>query len=334
MISYLTHAKRLVFIALFVIGGAAALAYTAPAWAQRFGEWRVPLNVETIPGTSAEFNSPFNDGCPILAPDGLSLYMASNRTGGRGGLDIWVARRPHPEAPWGAPVNLGEPVNSEADDFCPTPTKGNRLFFVSARPGGLGQADMYVTYLRGGRWEEPRNLGPGINSAGGEASPSYFEDENGFSVLYFSSNRAGGFAPDSGAPDSDIYFSADFGAAQLAPNLNTELDDSRPNVRSDGREVVFDSNRISTFGGPDIYAATRADCDSAWSAPVNLGFPINTAASETRASLSRDGKTLHFGSNRQGSEIGANGAPSGDIYVSTRKRRGFNLAEAPAPDGQ
>ena len=77
-------------------------------------------------GNNAEVNTPALDGCPIQSPDGLSLYIASNRPGGRGGLDIWVATRSSTSSPWGAPTNLGEPVNSASDDFCPTPVRARR----------------------------------------------------------------------------------------------------------------------------------------------------------------------------------------------------------------
>ena len=59
--------------------------------------------------------------------------MASNRPGGKGGLDIWVARRDSVDEPFGAPENLPAPINSAADDFCPTPLRGGRLLFVSRR---------------------------------------------------------------------------------------------------------------------------------------------------------------------------------------------------------
>jgi hypothetical protein len=76
---------------------------------------------------------PTLDGCPILSPYGRSLFMASNRPGGHGGLDVWVATRPSTDEPFGAPENLPAQINSSADDFCPTPLRGNRLLFVSRR---------------------------------------------------------------------------------------------------------------------------------------------------------------------------------------------------------
>ena len=63
------------------------------ASAMHFSSWGSPTNAEAVPGASSELNTPFNDGCPIQSPDGLSLYMASNRPGGLGGQDIWVAHR-------------------------------------------------------------------------------------------------------------------------------------------------------------------------------------------------------------------------------------------------
>ena len=156
-------------------------------------------------------------------------------------------------------------------------------------------ADIYFTRLQHDEWELPQNLGCDINSAGGEASPSYFEDESGNAFLYFSSNRAGGFEP--GGVDSDIYFSLNFGPAQLSPGLNTASDDSRPNVRKDGREVVFDSTRPGTLGLlPDIWTASRESSPDDWSPPEHLEAPINSMAAETRATLSWEGLTMVFGS--------------------------------------
>jgi len=97
------------------------------------------------------------------------------------------------------------------------------------------------------------------------------------------------------------------------PGLNTAAEDSRPNVRHDGREIVFDSTRPGTLGGPDIWTAMRTHATDAWSAPVHLDAPINSSATESRASLSWDGVTMVFGSTRPGGE------GSSDIYVSTRQ---------------
>jgi Tol biopolymer transport system component len=308
--------KRFLILASLAV----ALASGSVALAQGYSPWGAPVNAESVPGTSSELNTPFQDGCPMLSPDGLSLYMASNRPGGQGGLDIWVATRATATAPFGAPTNVGPPVNSPADDFCPSPAAGGWFFFVSTRSGGCGDADIYATHRSGAGWWNPIHLGCRVNSPGQEASPSLLTQKNGRALLYFSSNRAGGFASDVGSPDHDLYVSSltpfGFAPAQLVPGLNTPQNDARPNLRSDGLEIVFDSDRPGGLGGPDVYSAGRARVTEHWSAPVNLGAPINSPAGETRASLSASGTTLYFGSSRPGVEGMA------DIFVATRTKSG------------
>ena len=87
--------------------------------------------------------------------------------------------------------------------------------------------------------------------------------------------------------------------------------DIQPNVRADGLEVVFSSNRAGTIGAQDVWVATRGSLGDRWSAPANLGSVVNTAAAESRPSLSRDGNQLLFGR-----APGPEG--SSDIFVTTR----------------
>lgn len=280
-------------------------------WQGRFSDWGIATAVTGI-------NSAAADGCPIESPDGLSLYIASNRTGTLGGNDIWAADRATKDEAWGEPQNLGAPVNSEAADFCPTPLEGSYLLFVSERPGpetcnaGPGKGDIYLIRRNAAfGWGEPQHLGcmengTGPNTAGAEFSPSLVRTWAG-TFLYFSSTVSG---------NMDIYRSrmgADgkFGPPEAVQELNTEFDDRMPNVSPDGLEIVFsstrptDANGTPAFGSFDVYVSTRRSTRHPWSAPVNLGANVNTAGSETRSSMSADRKRLYFGRD-------------GDIYSSTR----------------
>ncbi|MBF8290663.1 MAG: Tol-Pal system beta propeller repeat protein TolB [Chloroflexi bacterium] len=273
--------------------------------AKNYGSWAVAVNAESITGTSSELNTAYLDGCPIQSPDGLSLYMASNRPGGEGGIDLWVSHRASRGEPYGAPVNLGPDINTAADDFCPTPIPGKGLFFVSTRvPGSCGGADIYYARQNPAHgWSTPANLGCAVNSAVGEAGPSLFEAADG-TYLYFSSGP-------------DIYSSrqqadGSFGPREAVTALNSaSYADLRPNVRKDGLEIVFDSNRPGGVGMADLWIATRESTADAWSAPVNVGPNVNTVDNETRGSFSRDGSTLYFG-RAPGPEGGS------DIFVTTR----------------
>lgn len=303
-----------------VVAGLATLA----AAGTEFGPWSAAVNVQSIPGTDPALNTSSVDGCPTPSRDGRTLYMASNRPGGEGGLDIWMATRDSQDAPWGEPINVGPPVNTAADEFCPSPARdGHLFFFVSTAPGGCGGSDIYVTRRRSDNsgWDEPLNLGCELNSAGSEASPFLLEEPAAGPVLYFSSNRAGGYSDDDPGAivgDDDIYVSEShggvFGPAELVPFVNSVSNDSRPNLRRDGLELFFDSNREGTLGAADIFSAVRESVFHAWSDPEPLGPLVNSTAAETRASLSWDGTRLLFGSTRAGGE----GAT--DVYMTTRER--------------
>jgi WD40-like Beta Propeller Repeat len=289
----------------------AAVLVPGIAQAKNFTDWGPAEPVANV-------NDPLaDDGCPIESPDGRSLYIASRREP-PGDNDVWVATRPSEDAEFSAPTILPEPVNSDADDFCPTPLRGKFLLFVSTRgvtdaygtePCGAG--DIYLTRRSPatGQWQAPRNLGcapQGPNGTGTEFGPSLVETNAG-TVLFFSS----GGVP--GSNTQDIYSSrqrsdGSFGPPEPVTELNTAFDDMMPNVRKDGREVVLASNRPDTEGAFDIYTSTRDSAFDAWSTPVNLGTAVNTSAGETRPSLSSDGERLYFGR-------------AGDIYVSHRTRQ-------------
>lgn len=288
---------------------AAAILLIAPSTVAggSFGAWG-PASPESGVNTAAA------EGCPIESPDGLSLYIASNRAGGTASPDandIWVFHRSSIGGAWGTAQNLGTPVNSIYADYCPTPLRGNALLFVSNRPGGCGGGDIYLAKRNAVHGWSIRNVGcdaagSGPNFPGGEFGPSLVETDQG-TFLYFSSN---GNDP---TGDQDIYVSrqrADgtFTRATAVAALNTDtFHDQMPNIRKDGLEMVFASNRPGGAGGQDIWTSKRARTSDAWSTPVKLGSNVNTAGNETRPSLSWDGRRLHFGRD-------------GDIQVSTRTR--------------
>lgn len=85
------------FVASVLVGvSLVAQAFSAGPWGQA-------VDIELAPpGAQADFNTPTSlDGCPFISRDGKSFYMASDRPGGLGGLDIWVSIRKHQSDPWG-----------------------------------------------------------------------------------------------------------------------------------------------------------------------------------------------------------------------------------------
>jgi WD40-like Beta Propeller Repeat len=308
---------RVALIAATIVIGTTAAA----ASAMHFSPWNDAQKIDEIGGNHPDLNTAHLDGCPIQSPDGLSLYMASNRPGGKGGLDIWVSTREHRGDPWGAPENLPEPINSALDDFCPTPLHADGLLFVSRRVSigvtcGLG--DIYFSRrhpVQG--WSEPEHLAcapDGPNSILDEQGPSYIQGR-----LYFSRST---LPPGN---SGELFVSLkngdmSFGQATPIAELNDAgANDIQPNVRKDGREIVFSSSRAGGAGGQDIWSATRASVEDAWSAPVNLGPNVNSSLAESRPSLSWDAQQLLFGQAGPAG-TGEGGTGASDIYVTTRDR--------------
>ena len=288
-------------------------AVTAITHAQHFSPWSPAVNL------GAAVNSAANEGCPFIAKSELTLFVVSTRADGFGGQDIYVSHRDSIHDPWGPLQNVGPMVNGAGNEMCPTLTiDGHRLYFVSDRQGGYGKQDLYVSRRQNKRddfgWGEPVNLGAGVNGPENDYTPSLIEDEaTGQVTLFFSSDRPGGMG------NADIYSSVlrsdgTFDWAVLVPELNTPFADERPNVRKDGREIFFNSNRPGSVGLHDLWVATRTSTQEPWDPPTNLGSVVNSTANEFRPSISFDGRTLYFHSNRTGS-LG-----SVDIYVTSREK--------------
>jgi len=137
---------------------------------------------------------------PVVVADG-SLYFPAQRPEGLGGYDIYRSQR-LPDGSFAEPENLGPPVNTEfheGDTFV-APDE-SYLILSSQRPGGLGQNDLYVSF-RGpdGRWSEPENMGPAINSEHTDFCPMVTPDGR---YLFFSRRIGGSWAE---ASEGEIYW--------------------------------------------------------------------------------------------------------------------------------
>jgi len=127
---------------------------------------------------------------PSISADGLSLYFCSDRSG----WGFWVTTRKTKADPWQEPVSLGPKVNVGAVGAPSISADALVLFFASDRPGGYGKSDLWTTRrtTKDAPWEEPVNLGPGINTPGQDLVPCISVDGR---TLYYST---GGLTPNYG----------------------------------------------------------------------------------------------------------------------------------------
>jgi hypothetical protein len=294
-------------------------------------EWSTPANVGAVVNSAAgEMNA-------ALSPDELSLYFTSDRAG-LGSTDIWVSHRNCGDCPWQTPANLGAPINSSGQDAGPRfSNDGHLLFFQSDRLATSGGGDIYVSRRNNPNddfgWEAPVPLGPDVNTTTDqENAADYLQSaENGTGNLYFNRSRlAVPAAPPlpavPGIPPEIYYASVSRdgetrGPAVFVSELNLlAFNDQHVTIRKDGRELFFSSNRsgtgITNLGGFDIWTSARRSVNEPWSPPVNVGAALNTAVNDMQPSLSSDGRTIVFASNRMG------GSGGFDLYISTRTQSG------------
>ncbi|MCJ7449563.1 MAG: OmpA family protein [Bacteroidales bacterium] len=278
----------------------------------------VPFNPVNI---GSSINTKDDEYWPSITADGQTFMFTrqayiSNYTGSfsRAQEDFYLSY--FSENGWQEAINAGEPLNTRENEGAQTlSSNGRYMFFTSCeRSGGLGSCDLYFSSFSDGRWSEPVNLGPPVNTPFWESTPSVSADGT---LLFFSSSRPGGFG------GKDLYYSiitrkgSWSKPVNLGSVINTGGDEMSPFIHFDGKTLYFSSDGRTGMGGFDIYL-TRMKEDSTWTDPQNLGYPINTYSDDMGLVIESGGQKAYFSSIRD-KNYGK------DIFY-------FNLYESIRPD--
>ncbi len=121
--------------------------------------WSIPIPL------NEEINSAYRESHATVSADGKKLYFTSDRPGGFGGMDIYVAERIS-EDTWGNVKNLGSTINTAKDEEGPFLHPDNRtLYFSSQGHKTLGGFDVFTSYMNdAGMWETSKNMGFPLNT--------------------------------------------------------------------------------------------------------------------------------------------------------------------------
>lgn len=197
-------------------------------------------------------SSTFNEGAQNISQDGKWLiFTGCNFPEGLGSCDLYISYLT--KNGWSEPENLGPNVNSEFWESTPSLSPDKRdLYFSSNVPGGFGGKDIWVCHRNeNGKWEEPLNLGPEINTPGDESTPFIHADNR---TLYFNSTGHPGY---SDKPDIFVTRKLPGGKWSKPENLgypiNTIDDEGSMVVAADGKTAYYSSDRSDSKGGLDIY---------------------------------------------------------------------------------
>ena len=198
----------------------------------RNGNWSHPTAMQSL-------NSVDDDRHLAIGADGSVAILASNRSGGQGGFDLYESSLK--DSRWTRPKSVGSVINSDADEFDPAISlDGLRLIFVRVTPGGT--ADLYRSTRDkiGEDWQAPQPVREVNTATSHERSPTLGRGD----VLWFASNREH-FGPD--ATQFDLFRVALFASPptikRLSDGIASEADETDPTVSENGDLLVFASKR-------------------------------------------------------------------------------------------
>ena len=190
-------------------------------------------------------NTSGHDAIIGVAPDGQTLLLYRDGNGG----DIFWSRLKGDK--WSKPLAFSNPINSKYQESSASYSyNGKRLYFVSDRPGGYGNKDIYYCDINSeGEWGKAVNIGNVINTNYDEIAVFMHADGK---TLYFSSEGHDGMG------SFDIYKSIyEDGRWTKPENLGYPINSPDPDVffsiGASGRNAYFSSQREEGIGGQDIY---------------------------------------------------------------------------------
>ena len=262
-------------------------------------------------------NSSFADYNAVISADEQTLIFTSRREGPTGGdqdlfgqynEDLYIAHK-KTDGTWSRAVSIGDSittVNNEAS--VALSPDGTELIFYRSDAGGA----LVFSKSTGNKWSraKPLGIGTAVYSNTKDWVPSVSLNKDG-SIIYFVSDRAGGLG------GKDIWKSVKQADGRwgtpvnVGAPINSKYDEDTPFINPEENTIWFSSNRPESMGGFDIFSANKG-ADGTWSAPQNIGYPINTPGDDLFYVSSPDGKHGYFSSIRKG------GFGDKDIYMITK----------------
>jgi outer membrane protein OmpA-like peptidoglycan-associated protein len=272
-----------------------------------------PVDVDVVP--IKEVNSIYSEYRPKVNAEENIMYFTSRRPGGSSEIlddegryyeDIYYSEKKHNV--WTKPELVQDLINVQENSSCLYLSSDAQMMYLSMvnndpKLGNIGRG-IYESNLNGEHWSEPEFLNEKINSKYWETYASLDIYGN---LLFFVSDRDGGYG------GKDIWMvkklpTGDWAEPQnLGEPINTEYDEESPYLHPDGKTLYFSSKGHKVMGGYDIFKSTFQD-DLSWTAPENMGYPINTVVDDLFFSPTVNGKRAYFSSYR------SDGVGDYDIY--------------------
>ncbi|NBA78740.1 OmpA family protein [Emticicia sp. ODNR4P] len=246
-----------------------------------------PLDIKPIalPNTINAFDTQY---FPTLTADRETLIFTAQNYSNRD-ENLYVSK--WKDQQWQQAQSLSELINTSQNEGTASVAADGRTLVFTACGGrnGFGSCDLFVSYREGNDWTKPMNMGQAVNSGEWDSQPSLSADGR---TLYFVSDRRGSI----GKRDIWVSKQDSTGQWQKAQNvgntINTTEDDLSPFIHANGQTLFFSSEGHAGMGGLDLFMSQKQGIN--WSAPQNLGYPINTQDDQVALFITADGQKGYY----------------------------------------
>lgn len=258
-----------------------------------------------------ELSSEYDDYAPSITMDGDEIIFTSDRPNGHtanevGGYDTDIYSSTKLDGVWQTPKALKGSVNTTKDDISNNMSyNGTRMLYSVLNENG--NYDIYEAFLKGAEWSGSVNFSTNINLKSNEIFASYDFDDK---LLYYAKDSEGGTG------GYDIFVSGpvlkrnrEYSIPTRVNEVSSAFNDGPIYLHPDGKTMYFASEGFNSMGGYDIFMSKKKG--GVWSAPINMGYPVNTPYDDYFFAATANGKFAYIASNRAGGKGGF------DIYKVT-----------------
>ena len=268
----------------------------------------VSFSPKIVEGISTQFD----EYLPIISPDQETAFFT--RRSDKASLhsiavttveEFVMSQRIDKKFTVGSPIAY--PFNLESNEGGASITIDNKTLYYTKcvrSEQGYNNCDIYYVFNNSGVWSEVQLFSDSISQpTTWESQPTVSSDGK---TIIFASDRAGGYGKID-LYEINLVAGRWTNPKNLGVNINSKEYEKSPYLHTDGKTLFFASTNFPNLGGFDIFYS-RKDSLENWQKPVNIGYPINTAANEISLFVSTDGNRAYFASNQ------LSGVGGWDIY--------------------
>jgi len=266
-----------------------------------------PTNAK-VTNVGPAINTEYDEYVPAITADESALiftYAGAKSLGGRvnenlvpdkyGNFleDIYISYKENNVFQPAVPLDS---LNTTSPDAAISLSEDGNILFIYQDIGD-GHGDIYQSFLQGDHFSKPQKLKGEVNSYSWDGHCSISPDGQ---MLYFSSERAGGFG------GRDLYRATLMlpdsvwgNVVNLGDSVNTPYDDDAPFIHADGITLYYSSKGRTSMGGYDIFRAVMRSEDSLFKKTENLGYPINSSSDDIYFVMGASGNNGYYSSGKK-----------------------------------